>query len=72
MFLYSEKLLLISDLLLAGIDTTANAAVFVVYCLAANPKCQAILREEIATITKMTGVTGEVSKCFILITVKTL
>ncbi|KAG5675033.1 hypothetical protein PVAND_004972 [Polypedilum vanderplanki] len=50
-----------SDMLLAGVDTTATAAINTLYCLAKNPDKQEILRKELINIlqTKETQLTAE-------------
>lgn len=42
-----DKEVVIVDVIGAGLDTTSNAAAFVLYCLASNPEKQEILRKEI-------------------------
>ena len=46
----SVKDITLLDVLSAGVDTTTNAASFVLYCLATNPEKQEILREEIRQV----------------------
>ena len=46
----SEKDVVFTDILGAGIDTTSNAASFVLYCLATNPEKQNTLRREIQEV----------------------
>ena len=43
-------IVMVSDMLLAGVDTTASATTFILYSLAKNPDKQQILREEIMKI----------------------
>ena len=45
-----EKEVIVSDILGAGIDTTSNAASFMLCCLATNPEKQEKLRQEIKKV----------------------
>ena len=57
----SEKEVVFVDILGAGVDTTSNAASFLLYCLATNPEKQEKLREEIRHFTKSEEeITGKV------------
>ena len=47
---FGDVLGTVLDLLLAGIDTTAFSAGFLVYYLAKNPKCQEKARDEINSV----------------------
>ena len=52
---------ILPDILSAGVDTTANAAAFALYCIATNPDKQKILREEIMkTMNSEEEFTGKV------------
>ncbi|KAL7041072.1 hypothetical protein ACKWTF_000617 [Chironomus riparius] len=42
--------IVVSDLMLAGVDTTASAVLNTIYCLAKNPDKQEILRQELINI----------------------
>ncbi|XP_070500423.1 cytochrome P450 CYP12A2-like [Chironomus tepperi] len=42
--------IVVSDLMLAGVDTTASAVLNTLYCLAKNPEKQEILRQELINI----------------------
>ncbi|KAL7041073.1 hypothetical protein ACKWTF_000618 [Chironomus riparius] len=42
--------IVVSDLMLAGVDTTASATLNTLYCLAKNPEKQEILRQEVINI----------------------
>ena len=60
--LCSEKESIILDVLAAGVDTTSNAAAFVLYCLAVNPDKQEKLREEVNQVMDSgEEITGKVS-----------
>ncbi|KAG5675034.1 hypothetical protein PVAND_004973 [Polypedilum vanderplanki] len=50
-----------SDMLLAGVDTTATATINILYCLAKNPEKQDILRKELNVIlpSKDTKITAQ-------------
>lgn len=54
-------IVMVSDMLLAGVDTTATAVTNILYCLAKNPDKQRLLREEILKILpdKNTKLTAE-------------
>uniref|UniRef100_H2Z7V0 Uncharacterized protein n=1 Tax=Ciona savignyi TaxID=51511 RepID=H2Z7V0_CIOSA len=54
----SEVAILISDMLGGGVDTTSNAAAFMLYVLAINPEKQEILREEIKNALQSDKVDG--------------
>nr|XP_002127166.1 cytochrome P450 10 [Ciona intestinalis] len=49
---------LVSDMLGGGVDTTSNAAAFMLYIMAVNPDKQEILREEIKTALQSGKVDG--------------
>ncbi|XP_039260487.2 cytochrome P450 10-like [Styela clava] len=54
----AEKQMMASDLLLAGIDTTSNAAAFTLYCLTLNQDAQHKVRQEIFELLKKPEITG--------------
>ncbi|XP_078486707.1 cytochrome P450 10-like [Ciona intestinalis] len=51
--------ILVSDMLGGGVDTTSNAAAFMLYIMAVNPDKQEILREEIKTALQSGKVDGK-------------
>ena len=55
--------MVVPEILGAAVDTTSNAAAFLLYCLATNPDKQEILRKEIMELLNSGEVTGKVGFC---------
>uniref|UniRef100_F7BHU7 Uncharacterized protein n=1 Tax=Ciona intestinalis TaxID=7719 RepID=F7BHU7_CIOIN len=55
----SEKVILMTEFLVAGIDTTSNSAAFLLYALASNQEAQERLREEVREVNRMDTIDGK-------------